>query len=70
MRALPLAVLRQNVVAIVLGVIGPSGLRALSRPKCPLLTALFLVLSKVVTYLPEGVIIGFRSFALGFKSKK
>jgi hypothetical protein len=39
---------------------------------CPLLTALFLFLSlsRRVTFLPEGVIIGFRNFEWGFKSQK
>jgi hypothetical protein len=39
--------------------------------KCPLLTAFFLSLfSGVVTFLPEGVIVGFPNFAWGFKSQK
>ena len=39
--------------------------------KCPLLTAFFLfsLSSEVVTFLPEGVIIGFPNFEWGFKSK-
>ena len=50
---------------------GPSGLHALSR-KCPLLTAIFLFLlsRRRGTFLPGVVIIGFQSFAWGFKSKK
>ena len=35
-----------------------------------LLTAFFLLLSAPVTFLPEGVIIGVRNFAWGFKSHK
>ena len=36
---------------------------------CPLLTALFLFLSVAVTFLPEGVIVGFQSFAWGLSHK-
>ena len=41
--------------------------------KCPLLIAFFLSLlslSEVVTFLPEGVIVGFPNFACGFKSQE
>jgi hypothetical protein len=40
--------------------------------KCPLLTALFLFLSSFrrLTFLPEGVIIGFQNCAWGLKSHK
>ena len=45
--------------------------------KCPLLIAVFslfslflLSSSPLVTFLPEGIIIGFCNFAWGFKSKK
>ena len=44
----------------------PSGLRALHGTKCPLLTAfffLFLLLSALVTFLPERVVLGFWNFA-------
>ena len=36
--------------------------------KSPLLTA-FFSLSEVVTFLPEGVIVGFQNFVWGFKSQ-
>ena len=38
--------------------------------KCPLLTAFFLFLSLRVTFLPEGVIVGFWNFEYDFKSQK
>ena len=41
--------------------------------KCPLLTAFFLSFffsSPTLTFLPEGVIVGFQNFAWGFKSQK
>jgi hypothetical protein len=39
--------------------------------KCPLLKALFLFLSfHWVTFLPEGVIVGFQNFAWAFNSQK
>jgi hypothetical protein len=38
---------------------------------CPLLTALFAFSSlHQVTFLPEGVIVGFTNFAWGFNSHK
>ena len=45
---------------------------AVTETKCPLLTALFFSLSSLrrVTFLPEGVIVGFRNFAWGFNSQK
>jgi hypothetical protein len=40
--------------------------------KCPLLTAFFFLslLYGIVTFLPEGVFVGFPNFAWGFKSQK
>ena len=44
-------------------IFGRSGLRALHKTKCPLLTAFFsllsLSLSAWVTFFPEGVVLGF-----------
>jgi hypothetical protein len=42
------------------------------RTKCPLLTVFFFsfFLSAAITFLTEGVIVGFRNFAWGYKSKK
>ena len=39
--------------------------------KCPLLMAFFsLLLTEVVTFLPEGVNVGFNNFAWGFRSQR
>ena len=51
--------------------VGPSGCVSCHGTKCPLLTALFFsLLSPAHTFLPEGVIIGFRNFAWGLNSQK
>ena len=42
---------------------------AVTETKCPLLMALFS-LSLYLTFLPVGVIVGFRNFAWGFNSQK
>jgi hypothetical protein len=48
---------------------GPSALGRCCGKKCPLLMA-FFSLSPDVTFLPEGVIVGFRNFAWSFNSQK
>ena len=72
MRALRLGVRRQNVVAILNGIllVRAACVRC-HETKCPLLTAFFsILLSEVVTFLPEGVIVGFRNFAWGLSHNK
>jgi hypothetical protein len=49
--------------------IGPSGCMRCHETKCPLLTEFFSLLSAIVTFLPEGDIVGFQHFAVGFNSK-
>ena len=39
--------------------VGPSGCVRCHGTKCPLITAFFSLLSPDVTFLPEGVIVGF-----------
>ena len=60
-----------KVFTLCLWLIGPSGLRDCHGTKCPLLMAFFSLssLSADVTFLPEGVIVGFRNFAWGFHSQ-
>jgi hypothetical protein len=53
--------------------IGLSGLRALSWNKVSrnnVFSSFFLLLSGNVTFLPEGVNVGFRNFAWAFNSQK
>ena len=51
--------------------IGPSGCMRRHGTRCPLLTAFYFFLSLCrVTFLQEGVIVGFRNFAWSFKSHK
>ena len=49
--------------------IGPSGLCALHENKCPLLTAFYslLTLFSPITFLLEGIIVGFQNICMGSK---
>ena len=65
----------EHLLLIITYWIGPNVCMRYHGTKCPLLTVLFLFLSfslslRRVTFLPEGVIVGFWNFAWGIKSQK